>query len=208
METKRKKKIIRPHELILLILTGFFLLYMGMQALGVSPSSRSEEVTWLDRPTGPEAPITLVNEERDQRVNETLENIAVQFAEDKRRNRTTSKSDLRRKGLSDDEAEYLQDVQERKDEGKSAGEWVETIKTSYDTYKMVKGIFDQVDGRTDDYVPEAEVDKILSDPELKNRTFSNMERTFNIARPQLEAFAKRGGGALNDWATFVDQNRR
>ncbi|MEM1324694.1 MAG: hypothetical protein AAGI23_02010 [Bacteroidota bacterium] len=204
----RKKRIIRPYEVILLALIGGFLLYMGMQTLGVSPTSRSEEVTWLDRPTGPESPITLVNEERDQQVNATIENIAVQFVEDKRRNRRTSKSDLRRKGLSDDEAEYLQDVQERKEEGRSAGEWVETIKTSYDTYKTVKSIFDRVDGRTDDYVPDTEVDQILSDPELKNRTFSNIERTFNIARPQLEAFAKRGGGALNDWATFVDQNRR
>lgn len=208
MEPENKRRVIRRHELFLLILSGLFLLYMGLKAVGVNPVDRGEEVSWMDRPNGPEAPMAKVEtKEQIAELDATIQNIAVQFAEDERRDRRTSKTDLRRKGLSADEAEYYKDVRQRENGGTSATDWVETVQTSYQTYKTVKRIFDSVDGRNDDYVGDEEVENILSDPELRNRTLTNMEKTFQIARPQLEAFAKRGGRALNDWATFVDENQ-
>lgn len=208
MEPNNKRRVIRRHEIVLLVLSGLFLLYMGLKTIGVSPVDRGEEVTWLDRPNGPESPMVSVDRaERTPELEATIQNIAVQFAEDERRDKRTSKTDLRRKGLSADEAEYYKDVRQREDGGKSAADWVETVQTSYETYKMVKGIFDKVDGRSDDYVGDEEVANILNDPELRNRTFSNIEQTFQIARPQIEAFAQRGGRALNDWATFIDENK-
>lgn len=210
---KKKRKIIRPFEMILLVLSVLLLIHFGLKSLGVDTVKRGEEVSWLDRPSGPEAPITRYDDTdaaRDRKVDAVLDNIAVQFAEDKRKNRTSSKQELRKKGLDQDEAEYYQDLQQREaeDKGMSPSDWINTVQTSYKTYKTVKSIFDRVDGRNDEEIDSEEVGDILSNPEMRDITFSDLEKTFNIARPQIEAFARRGGGALNDWATFVDQNKK
>jgi len=207
---KKKRKTIRPFKLILLVLVGLVLVHFGLKSVGVNTVKRSEEVSWLDRPSGPEAPITSIDEDRDRQVGAVLDDIAVQFAEDKRKNRTSSKRELRKKGLNKDEAEYYQDLQQREapERGMSPSDWVNTVQTSYKTYKTLRSIFDKVDGRNNEEIDSEEVSNVLSDPELRDITFSNIEKTFNIARPQLEAFARRGGGALNDWATFVDQNKK
>ncbi|MEM9885861.1 MAG: hypothetical protein AAF849_08215 [Bacteroidota bacterium] len=205
----KKKRIIKPYELILLVIIGFIFIHLGLKSVGINTVNRSEEVNWLDRPSGPEAPISLEDRERDQQVDEVLENIAVQFAEDRRRNRTSSKRDLKKKGLSEDEAKYYKDVQQREaTEGMSPSDWVDAVQTSYKTYKTVKNIFDTVDGRQEEKLDTEDMERVLSDAELRNRTFSNLEQTFNIARPQLEAFAQRGSRALSDWATFVDENKQ
>ncbi|MEN0048264.1 MAG: hypothetical protein AAF806_14475 [Bacteroidota bacterium] len=202
--------MIRPFEMVLLVLSLLLLLHFGLKSVGVDTVKRSEEVSWLDRSNGPEAPISRIDEDRARNVDAVLDNIAVQFAEDKRKNRTSSKRELRKKGLNSDEAEYYQDLQQREteDRGMSASDWVNTVQTSYKTYKTVKSIFDRVDGDNGEEIDDGEMNNILSNPELRDITFSDIEKTFNIARPTIEAFARRGGGALNDWATFVDQNKR
>ncbi|MEM8528127.1 MAG: hypothetical protein AAGG68_26020 [Bacteroidota bacterium] len=212
LPNKTGKKF-RPLRMIFLFFVGLFIIHFGLKSVGVDTMKRSEEVSWLDRSNGPEAPISrhdLSDAERDRRVDAVLDNIAVQFAEDKRKNRTSSKRELRKKGLNSDEAEYYQDLQQREadDRGMSASDWVNTVQTSYKTYKTVQSIFDRVDGNKGEEMNNGEMNDILSDPELRDITFSDIEKTFNIARPTIEAFARRGGGALNDWATFVDQNKK
>ena len=112
----KKRKVIRPFEMVLLVLSILLLIHFGLKSLGVDTVKRSEEVSWLDRSSGPEAPISRTDAYNDRKVDAVLDNIAIQFAEDKRKNRTSSKRELRKKGLNSDEAEYYQDLQQREAE--------------------------------------------------------------------------------------------
>jgi len=206
----KKRRIIRPYEIVLLVLVGFVLLHFSLKSMGVDTVKRSEEVSWLDQPSGPEKFIPpVVDEQRERSVDEVLNNIAVQFAEDKSKNRVTSKRELKEKGLSEDEAQFYKDIQQREgNERRSPADWIGTVQTSYKTYKTVKSIFEKMDGTNDDEVDAEDMNKVLSDPELKDITFAHLERTFQISRPMIEAFANRGSRALSDWATFIDQNKK
>ena len=206
--SEEKRRLLRPYEWVLL---GFALLLMahfGLQALGVNMTSKGSEMAWLEQPTGP-AKIYSPSPDRSRKreVNKTLDQLAVQFAEGK--SFRAKPQDLQPKGLNKDEAKYYSDLRQRKNDNRlSAKDWAEIMKSSYNTYKSVRSIFDQVDGSQDEKVDESELGQILSDIEMTNRVFSRIEQDFGVPRAQLEAFATRGSRALCDWATFVDQNRR
>lgn len=205
---EERTRLLRPYEWVLLGITMLLMVHFGLKALGVNMTNKSSEMAWLDQPTGPAKIYSpSVDEAREREVNKTINQIAERFAEGE--SFRAKPQDLQPKGLSTDEAKFYSDLQERKnDNGLSAKDWAKIMKTSYETYRTVRSIFDQVDGSEGEKVDENELSQILSDVELTNRAFSRIERDFGVPRAQLEAFATRGSRALSDWATFVDQNKR
>ncbi len=205
---EKKRRLLRPYEWVLLAFVFLIMVHFGLQALGVNMHGRSSEMTWLDKPNNRQTPFSpSADRSREKGVDEVLNQIANQFAEGE--SLKSKPQDLQKKGLNKDESEFYRDLQQRKtDSGLSVRDWTNIVKTSYSTYQTVRSIFDMADGSKDDDVSENRIGQILEDVELTNRTFSRMEQDFGVPRAQLEAFAMRGGRALNDWATFIDQNKQ
>ncbi len=205
---EKKRRLLRPYEWVLLIFVGIIMVHFGLQALGVPMHGRNSEMTWLDKPSVREKPFSPSPDlTRTRAVNNELDQLADQFAEgDSFR---AKPQDIQPKGLNEDEAEFYRDLQQRKGKSDfSARDWARVVKTSYITYKTVRSIFDLADGSEDHDVSEGKIGQILEDVELTNRAFTRLEQDFGVPRERLEAFAMRGGRALNDWATFIDQNKR
>jgi hypothetical protein len=201
------KRVIRPYEWILLIIALLIILYFLLERVGIDNVKRTEQVSWLDNPSGPEAPINRAdqrNENIEKKVDGILTDIETQFAEgNKSYNNTTSRG---LENLTTDEERYL--AQRHDKETMSASDWIRLARKSLNTYRQIKAIFDKADGKTEHQVNEQEVESILSNLELKDIAFAALEKQFNISRSKLDAFEERGSKAVSDWAAFIETNQQ
>ncbi len=203
---RKRRKLIRPYELLLLIFALLLIVYFVLQSLGVDSMKRSEEVSFLDRSNGPSEPIR-----RDSRYDESTDAVVKELAErfaDSDERMTNTKA-LREKGLSEEEAKFYKNVKQSKsDDNLSAAEWVGILQGSLKTYNTLKAIFDEADGVENKEVNEQTIEFVFSNPTIKTTVFNEIEQHFGIPNSTLNAFAARGSRALSDWATFVDQNKQ
>ncbi|NJL74513.1 MAG: hypothetical protein HC892_05200 [Saprospiraceae bacterium] len=185
--------------------------YFVLERLGIDNVKRTEELAWLDRPNGPEAPIKRndrQDEATDKKVDKVLNDLEEQFSDPAGSNGRRVPSNTALKGLSEDEAKYYQDLEQRANkDGMTAAEWVQLAQTSLKTYRQVKAIFDKVDGKIENQVNESHIENILSDLELKDIAFAALERQFNVSRAKLEAFSQSGNRAVADWTNFIQNNQ-
>lgn len=203
---RRKKRLIRPYELLLFIIAILLIGYFVLQSLGIDSMKRSEEVAFLDRSNGPSAPIQP-DTRYDNEVDDIVKEMAQRFADSDDRMATTKS--LQRKGLSEEEAKYYKNIRQSRGNGNlSQTDWINIIQGSLKTYNALKSIFDEADGVENEAVDEKTLDFVLSNPSIKATVFSEIEQQFGIPSNMLDAYATRGSRALSDWATFVDQNKR
>lgn len=205
-----KKRIVKPIEWIIILLLGLGFVFLLLQRLGVNVVNETEEFSFLDAPSGPEKPMSprAKDDRITSRTDAILMDIATQFAEDADANRGTSKRDLQRKGLSTDEAQYYSDLQQReRPNNLTPTQWLNVVQSSFQTYRQLKSIIDQMDNAEDGVVDNKSFDTVLSDSERRNQLFDQIATAFGISILQLERFASEGGKSLGDWASFVEQNK-
>lgn len=206
---KQKKRVIKPIEVFFLVIIGLIFVYFGLKSVGVNVVDRSEETAWIDKPRGAEKYTPpRRDDELEADVDATLKNIARRFHEDDVQDRRSSRQELRSEGLSDDEARYMQKVQERTDKGDGTN-WLETIRASYNTYKTVRSIFNTLSGRNEaEELDPTAIGRILSNKTIADQIYSNLERNFSIPEEQSRAFANQGKKAMSEWADFVEKNKK
>jgi len=202
------KKVMKPMEWVFLILCVLILVYVGLESVGIHLVDRTEETEWVENPTGPEEYTPpREDEELNANIDATLQNIARRFHEDKVQDRRSSKRELQQEGLSPEAARYMEGVQERAEEREGTN-WLETIRTSYETYQSVRSLFNTLSGQEEETeLPAETVGNLLKNPAVADQIYSSIERNFSIPEEQSRAFAKQGEKALSDWATFVDENK-
>ncbi len=202
------KKVMKPIEWVFLILCVLILVYVGLESVGIHLVDRTEETEWVENPSGPEVYTPpREDEEMNANVDATLQTIARRFHNDEAQDRRSSKRELQQEGLSPEAARYMEGVQERA-EDREGTNWLETIRTSYETYQSVRSLFNTLSGQEEETeLPAETVGSLLENPVIADQIYSSIERNFSISEEQSRAFAKQGKKALSDWATFVDENK-
>lgn len=208
-EETKKRRLIKPFELVLLVVVVLVILVLGLKKLGVDLVQHSESLSFLDRPSGPEKPLSP-RRNADQLAKEeaVIEKIAAQFTQDANDKTYTKVGVLEAKGLSADEARFYSDLQQREqDKNLTPTQWLNRVKYSFRTYRQLRSIFDQFDEATDGVVSNTAMRSMLGDMELSQQIFRQIEELFGVPAARLQVFASRGSTSLSDWATFIEQNR-
>lgn len=209
-----KKKIMRGFEWFMFILSVVIIGIVALHEGGFPLVQKTESVEIVERPVEDQRrqqaqPVKYRDAEIDKNVDEVLKDIARSFSDEGAGNRV-SKRELRKKGLDKQEAAYIKEVKEKNEEKgtlETAKDWYNVLKTSHATYSKVKNIFDGADGVKDTSVDKNAISEILGNEMLSNAVFYELEQKFNIPRERSAAFAKAGKKQLDDWATFVEENK-
>lgn len=210
-----KKKVMRGFEWFMLILSVVIIAIVVLHEGGFPLVQKTESVEIVERPVEDQRkqqaqPVKYRDEQIDKNVDEVLKDIARSFSDEGAGNKRVSKRELRKKGLDKQEAAYIKEVKKKNEEKgtlETARDWYNVLKTSHATYSKVKNIFDGADGDKDEAIDKNAISEILGNEMLSSAVFYELEQKFNIPREQSEAFAKAGKKQLDDWATFVEENK-
>ena len=76
---------------------------------------------------------------------------------------------------------------------------------SHQTYKKVKSTFEELGVDVDEFVNVENASSLLSNPLISKSVFQKIEEEYGIPADQVEAWAKKHGHQIEDWAAFVEE---
>ena len=76
---------------------------------------------------------------------------------------------------------------------------------SHQTYKKVKSTFEDLGVDVDEFVNVENASSLLSNPLISKSVFQKIEEEYGIPADQAEAWAKKHGHKIEDWAEFVEE---
>ncbi len=79
------------------------------------------------------------------------------------------------------------------------------LTNSHQTYKKVKSTFEDLGIDVDEIVNIENASSLLSNPLISKSVFQKIEEEYGIPADQVEAWAKKHGHKIEDWAAFVEE---
>jgi len=195
-EQQPKKKIIKTHEVILVVASILLATYFIVGKYGCFLVSKAEtEVQWTDgsshdklkRPTARKIP-----NEVDTETNETVRELALLFANQKGQPTAKTDSGMRRIGLTTDERDFYKNIRKNigfEEEASSTQNWFTILKAAGSTYQTMQDIFQD------------------EQPEDGDDFYKKLEKQFGIPSSLSAEFARQGKQKVSDWALFVEENQ-
>ena len=88
---------------------------------------------------------------------------------------------------------------------RSSTDWLTLLTNSHQTYKKVKSTFEDLGIDVDEFVNVENASSLLSNPLISKSVFQKIEEEYGIPAEQAEAWSKKHGHKIEDWATFVEE---
>lgn len=211
-ETPEKKRLMRPYEKVLLFVTVLILAYFVLESLGIHIVKHEAVNTEVRNPGANYEGSSEVyhDDELDARVDAKLQEMAREFSAETKGKARINKQKIQQKGFDSDEAEYLETVKERSklsENIESAKDWYNVLRASQKTYSKVKNVFQGTD-TGDEKITQQDISNVLGNETLRNMVFEKIQNQFSIPKEEAADFANQGNKELNEWANFVEKNKR
>jgi len=208
---KSSNKILGPFEKIVLIGSLVLLAYLAFQRGGFKVSEKTEDVEIIDNPHSQnwkQKKRKYDTKEESSAVDAVLAELAEQYSKGE-------KVQPKNADLSNDEAEYLDDMQAKyklDEQVKNAKDWFAVLKASHSTYNKVKSLFDDANPTSDKPARSGggaeNIEEVLKDKEKASEVYYKLQDYFGISKEDISAFAKSGKKAVSDWAEFVEEKKK
>ncbi|MFK7934388.1 MAG: hypothetical protein AB8G22_12825 [Saprospiraceae bacterium] len=208
----KKKRLMRPYEKFLAIVSVLILVYFVLESMGIHIVQHEGTNTEVVNPGANYHGSKEVyhDAEIDAKVNAKLEEMAREFSAETQGRARVHKQDLLGKGLSEDEAEYYENVKERSkfsEQVESAKDWYNVLRASQKTYSKVRNVFAGTDSGEEEITTD-DISTMLNNETLRTVVFEKIQDQFSIPKSEAAEFANQGKRELNEWADFVEKNRQ
>ena len=209
---KQPKKILNKFEWLLLAIAIGILVMVLLQNRGINmiettesvKVSKAKEQKRHEEPA-PNSSSSSYQSEKDGK--ERLSNLADYFAQNRAQARAEGKQtgfDWSSLKIPKDEADYLKNRYEGKEQTSDETDWFSIISKSHKTYKAVKSAFNEIGIDTDKIIRPKNASKALSNPIVANSIYNKIEETFGIPAEKSRAFATKQRTTLEEWSKFVE----
>jgi len=200
---EKRKKILGPLEVITFLAGIGLVLFITVRNGGCQILQRTESTELINNPGSNDWQETRrpYKPERKESVDKTLSQIAEQFSA----NQPTYRSDLQKKGISEEEISFYDQLKNKYgSQVSNAKSWYQILKTAQSTYQQMDRIFSSVSGQPAETLRPDDLQQLFDDPRQAATLLRQFQEAFDVSPASVEQFARQGSHRLSEWARFFE----
>jgi len=204
VEEKKQKKVLGPLEIITFLAGIGLLLFITIRNGGCQIMQHTESTEIINNPGSNDWQETRrpYKSQRKESVDEVLSQIAEQFSD----NQPAYNRDLQKKGMSEEEISFYDQLKDTYgNKISNAKSWYQILKAAQSTYQQMDRIFSDASGQPAETLRPDDLSHLFDDPRQSTTLLRQLQQEFDIPAATIEGFVQQGSHRLSEWAAFIEK---